>query len=398
MRYGAVLFDDDACPGSGWLYLDGETEYVDHMGAIPNDALLLSNLSGSDWDNRFVTQRFIGFSTMKSVLRFGTEIGVPCWIERKDNRERGEAVDPRVSVAEIGKAFRKIMERMGDFGFYIDQWVPKSLLQWLAAKLTSEGWREGNSDIPGAIRQREGQDGGVDYWMKRPVPWRKGWRDVVFQFVRRSWADSQMSVPLPVGKWEWAQDVSAIPAAPPRIAFGRILDVPAEWSEWWTPGSGSLDSVAKGRRLREAYCHSELHFVDMIGARADLSGAYVSDRYDTFERLFPKAHEMMGELSPYSITDGLIASWLAKIPEQSLGNKIFPPARVWLRAEDILRSQSVAMKMERIARDNGMPVAVAGFGAGKVHVRYMEDAETWKMLMREAIRMDLYPLMPLLKR
>lgn len=398
MRIGAMIFEDDTHPSAGWMSLDGGPAiFVEHIGSVPGDALLLTNLLTSDYAPRFQSGDFLGISG-KSAIRFGAELGVPCYKKREGKGKSARDIwyfrDPEKATRDISIAFCQIMSRIDALGLSFAQGhIPSSLPMWVAQLLTPLDWRLDHTNMPTSLINRDKQDGGVDYWMKRALPYRAGMTDSVVKVPQLLWSVIQLGVPIPVPPWKWYKAVALDEDTlmgndsaehNPILVTGMMLDIPKVWADWWNPLGSKLDYNGKGGRVRDHFSHPELLFATKIGAKIQPNGVYMAKKYKPFKEVFPKALDIVGQLDALSWVDGMIGTWIAKILDNPIPDAQYArsPARLWIRANETIRTAILARTLSDGLRDAGVMVEVAGFGGGKVHLRHNQGEDEWADLLK----------------
>lgn len=378
-RLGALLFDDPSSPGRGWLSLHGDSPVrIQNPGAIPTGAVLISNLAQSNWAPRILDEQFLG---MGSVLRLLSEWGEQVTKRRVGRMDRYEAMDPRASVQVLSQWFIQIWERFAEFediGVHLerDGSVADSLPSALAKGLTPRAWKAAHADLPPTLGLRMAQDGGVDYWIQRPVRRSKGMLDRVLKRDRFTWALDILDVfyvPMPPWRERRLRDPFT-----ESIIFGEISDIADDWGTWWIPGTGGIQERGKSMRKRDRWSPQEWALAESLGAKRFDDGGYTCAQAQPFFEAFPLAAEVFARLSPFSWIDGIIAGMLLRIVEAPLNRQgLRSPARHWLRGTEMLMDMHGARAVRESARHNGMAIEVMGYGAGKCHLTHALNTEDW---------------------
>ncbi len=110
----------------------------------------------------------------------------------------------------------------------------------------------------------------------------------------------------------------------------------------------------------------------------------MAKKYKPFKEVFPKALDIVEQLSALSWVDGMIGTWIAKILDNPIPDAQYArsPARLWIRANETIRTAILARTLSDGLRDAGVMVEVAGFGGGKVHLRHNQGEDEWEALLK----------------
>lgn len=410
MRIGTMIFEDDTHPGAGWMSFDGDKAvFVEHIGSVPGDALLLTNLLTNDYAPRFQSGDFLGVSG-RSAVRFGAELGIPAYKMRegkgKAARDIWQFRDIEKAAADLSLAFCQVMRRVDQLGLsFAKGHVPSSLPTWIAHVMTTLDWRLDHTSMPTKLINRDKLDGGVDYWMKRAIPYRSGMSDAVIRVPQLLWSVMQLTVPVPIPPWKWHKAVAmndgilaedAVLSEMPILLEGSMHDIPKEWADWWNPLGTQLDYAGKGNKVRDYFSHPELVFAAQVGASIQPNGVFMAKGYKPFKEVFPKSMDVLEKLSAFSWVDGLIATWIAKILDNPIPDAQFArsPARLWIRSNETLRTAIMAKTLSEGMREAGVMVEVAGFGGGKIHIRHNQSEDEWDDMLAILARTGPFHVMP----
>ena len=382
MRFGAILFDQDEFISSGYMYLDGEVSYIDGIGRIPGDALLLSNLAIPHDHQRIVQGSFVGLPSSHSILRWSAELGDLVFKDTDDQRitsiskESLRAHDPQKSVKNIGRLFYRMMKRLTDAGLSMDRWIPYSVADWMTRSWSSDLWSASQSHASPSLAHNDQQAGALDYWVKRSLSPRRRMCTLTLSWDRIRLAKNALETPLPVGQWTVRKQIDPHDIARPMVVESTLIEVPEAWSNWWIPGS-SGGMGRKGKRVRNMFASPEWLFMQNIGVQSKPSAYHLAEGYSHFSDLFPKAYEFLYDLSPFSWVDQKIATCMQSMLDVSEGRQQKAPARLWVRSRSLIQQLMAARQCEEALQSAGLTAWVTGYGSGKMTLMVLEeDRET----------------------
>lgn len=399
MHPGIVIFDDPQIVGSGWFacfegnkIFDGQgvqskviVERINDAGKIPTRFALLTNLSyGYARPPRFLDEQFLGLGP---ILRLAVELGETriFKVKGQGKKQTYEAADPKSVAATLARFFGLLWHRMEDLGvpLFEDGRMHASVSSALASKLLSADWRIMHSQLPNAIKQA----GQVEYWSKRPLPFKEGQTDRILRRSPFALGEKLRSVPVPLP--EWAE--SPANGTSPVIFNGWIETVPDEWASWWIPGASSLGK--KSHHEKVLWSMPEWNFAKEIGCVVKTTGGFNCSAAKPFALVFPQAQAIIENLSKRSWIDGWIDLWVSRIgelPIDAQGTK--SPYLLWLRGLSMVWEMKWAKTIQDTVNKENLAVEILGFGGNKLHVRHSLSKKEWQNFENIAFNQGCYAL------
>jgi hypothetical protein len=361
LSYGAVVFDDDTRPNSGWASVGGaQAVRIRGTGDLASDVYWWCNLP---------TAVFIKYGTLANPKLKRADYLKPNMTQLHQELGLMTVRMPAARIAEItAEIFARVM-RMAQKHYGLVKPVDLTLASDLYEVLVRED-KMITPEIDEALRQS------YQVWAKCENKTPQGSKMVTFRRPRIQHALDVLSTPIPGLQWEFIDEKKMVPEAKrvdwlisqsrPALVRASVKSVQYDVAKIVSFGGGA-------REERAWMSHPELLMLSRF-ANIKIDAVFLSNDYEPQEVYRPIFSG--GSIGSLSVSNGILAEnyWIALASSNTMKRfskeklTIFSPRAVWLSASDRFHTLLPALMMD------GSGFCVRGYGRGMVTMAIQRGA------------------------